>query len=142
MLPGWVTATVAVLLCAAYAAPAPALAATSTPAAWTAISTPIPRAALLAALDLDPALPRTLTLLEAVRRLHEDDTRRGTLRARLAAMLLSPGTPGGSPGREPSAHAIVPAHEDAAIGAASNDNLVPLPLTEKFWESCITGPRT
>jgi hypothetical protein len=141
MLPGWVTATVAVLLCVAYAAPAPALAATSTPAAWTAISTPIPRAALLAALDLDPALPRTLTLLEAVRRLHEDDTRRGTLRARLAAMLLSPGTPGGSPGREPSAHAIVPAHEDAAIGAASNDNLVPLPLTEKFWESCITGPR-
>ena len=88
---GRVTAAVAVLLCAAHAATARDLPSTAPAASWTAIATPIPRSALLSALDLDPGLSRTLTLVQAVRRLHEDDTRRGTLRARLIAALLAAG---------------------------------------------------
>src|SRR5215212_1226632 len=65
MLAGRITAAAAViLLCVAPAARARDVASATPPAAWTSITTPIPRATLLAALDLDPALPRTLTLVE------------------------------------------------------------------------------
>jgi hypothetical protein len=58
MLAGRVTAAAAVLLlCVAPAAHARGLAAATPLPAWSSIATPIPRATLLAALDLDPALP-------------------------------------------------------------------------------------
>src|SRR5215207_7065261 len=88
---GRVTVAVAVLVCAAQAATARDLPSTAPVSSWTAIATPIPRSALLSAVDLDPGLSRTLTLVQVVRRLHEDDTRRGTLRARLIAALLAAG---------------------------------------------------
>ena len=112
MLPGRVTAAIAVFLCAAHAAPAHELPETDPPVpAWTSITTPIPRAALLAALDLDPGLARTLTLVEVVRRLHEDDTRRGTLRARLAAMLPPGSREGGAGRRAESGSRALPGRE-------------------------------
>jgi hypothetical protein len=142
---GRVTAAVAVLLCAAQAATARDLPSTAPVSSWTAIATPIPRSAMLSVLDLDPDLSRTLTLVQVVRRLHEDDTRRGTLRTRLLAALAA----GESPRR---ARATREATRDATTLAAAtetgtlesggaDDNMVPLPLTEKFWESCIMRPR-
>jgi hypothetical protein len=93
MHPGRVTAAVAVLLCAAQTATARDLPSTSPTSSWTAIATPIPRSALLSVVDLDPDLSRTLTLVQVVRRLHEDDTRRGTLRTRLLAALAAGESP-------------------------------------------------
>ncbi len=144
MLPGRVTAAVAVLLCTAHAAPARELANRTPPAAWTTIATPIPRRELLAALDLDPGLSRALTLIEAVRRLHEDDTRRGTLRARLTALLVAAGALGSGPAGKKGRPNPRPAPADSVAGLQPDpdDDLVPLPLTEKFWESCITKPRS
>ena len=138
------TAAVAVLLCTAHAAPARELANRTPPAAWTTIATPIPRRELLAALDLDPGLSRALTLIEAVRRLHEDDTRRGTLRARLTALLVAAGALGSGPAGKKGRPNPRPAPADSVAGLQPDpdDDLVPLPLTEKFWESCITKPRS
>ena len=143
MVAGRVTGAAAVLLlCAAPAAHARDLAATTPPPAWSSVTTPVPRATLLAALDLDPALPRTLTLIEAIRRLHEDDSRRGTLRARLVATLQAAGVAGAKGGRARAPAAVSPALHDAPATEPDSDaNMVPLPLTETFWESCILKPR-
>src|SRR3954470_12982822 len=127
MLPARVAAAVAILLCAAHAAPARDVAPIA-PAAWSSISTPIPRAALLAALDLDPTLSRALTLVQAVRRLHEDDTRRGTLRARLAAALLSAQRQAAAPARKvPAQEASAPQRPTVVASVEGDDDLVPLP---------------
>jgi hypothetical protein len=144
MLPARVVAAAAILLCAAHPASARDVAGTVTPAAavWSSISTPMPRAALLGVLDLDPTLSRALTLVQAVRRLHEDDTRRGTLRARLAAALLSAPRQAEAARRKGPAQEVSPAHAAAAGALAdADDDRVPLPLTDKFWENCITKPR-
>ena len=144
MLSARVTAAVAVLLCAAHAAIARDLPITEPAASWTAIATPMPRPALLSALDLDPELSRTLTLVQAVRRLHEDDTRRGTLRARLIAVLLATGAaPRRDRGTREARRDATALAAAARVGASASgdDDMVPLPLTEKFWESCITKPR-
>src|SRR4051794_29106811 len=143
MLAGRMTAAAAVfLLCVAPAARARDVAGTTPPAAWSRITTPIPRATLLAVLDLDPALPRTLTLIEAIRRLHEDDSRRGTLRARLVATLQAAGVAGGKAGHTRGAPPVSSAaHGPAPAQPSADDNVVPLPLTERFWESCILKPR-
>jgi hypothetical protein len=143
---GRATAAVAVLLCAAHTATARDLPDTAPVSSWTAIATPIARSALLSVLDLDPDLSRTLTLVQAVRRLHEDDTRRGTLRTRLITALLAAGE---SPRRTPVTGKA--AQDATTVGTAAetgtaesggvDDNMVPLPLTEKFWESCIVKPR-
>src|SRR5215213_3081346 len=143
---GRATAAVAVLLCAAHTAIARDLPDTAPVSSWTAIATPIARSALLSVLDLDPDLSRTLTLVQAVRRLHEDDTRRGTLRTRLITALLAAGE---SPRRTPVTRKATP--DATAVGTAAetgtaesggvDDDMVPLPLTEKFWESCIVKPR-
>src|SRR5688500_4085869 len=131
---GRVTAAVAVLLCAAQAATARDLPSTAPVSSWTAIATPIPRSALRSGLDLDPDLSRTLTLVQVVRRLHEDDTRRGTLRTRLLAALLAAGE---SPRRaratrEATRDATTPARATetgTAESGGADDNMVPLPLT-------------
>src|SRR4051812_49358380 len=142
MLPARVAASVAILLCAAHAALARDVAAIAPAGAWSSISTPIPRAALLAALDLDPTLSRALTLVQAVRRLHEDDTRRGTLRARLAAALLSAQRQAAAPARKvPAQEASAPQRPTVVASVEGDDDLVPLPLTENFWESCVTKAR-
>ena len=143
---GRVTAAVAVLLCAAHAATARDLSSTAPISSWTAIATPIPRSALLSAVDLDPGLSRTLTLVQVVRRLHEDDTRRGTLRARLIATLAAAGegegrVRGTREARKDAAAVLTAAGTGTPASAREDDNTVPLPLTEKFWESCITRPR-
>jgi hypothetical protein len=100
---------------------------------------------LLSVLDLDPDLSRTLTLVQVVRRLHEDDTRRGTLRTRLLAALAA----GESPRRARAtreatreATTLAAATETGTVeSGGADDNMVPLPLTEKFWESCVMRPR-
>ena len=142
---GRVTAAVAVLLCAAQAATARDLPSTAPVSSWTAIATPIPRSALLSVLDLDPDLSRTLTLVQVVRRLHEDDTRRGTLRTRLlAALAAGESPPRARASREATREATTTAtatETGTAESGGADDNMVPLPLTEKFWESCVMRPR-
>ena len=70
----------------------------------------------MAALDLDPGLSRALTLIEAVRRLHEDDTRRGTLRARLTALLVAAGALGSGPAGKKGRPNPRPAPADSVAG--------------------------
>ena len=128
---GRVTAAVAVLLCSAHAATARDLPSTAPISSWTAIATPIPRSALLSAVDLDPGLSRTLTLVQVVRRLHEDDTRRGTLRARLIAALAAAGEgPGRVRGtreaRQDAAAVLTAAGTGTPASAREGDNMVPL----------------
>src|SRR5688572_7093875 len=127
------TAAVAVLLCAANAATARDLLAAEPVASWTSIASPIPRAALLAALDLDPELSRTLTLVQVVRRLHEDDTRRGTLRTRLIAALAAAGAvPKPDRGTREATRGATAIGAAAGASASGDDDLLPLPLNEKF----------
>jgi hypothetical protein len=101
----------------------------------------MPRRALLAALDLDPALSRSVTLVEAVRRLHEDDTRRGTLRVRLAAALHPPGASPNTSEKRREEIGQPPAEPAPGAPGDREEDRVPLPLTERFWQSCITKAR-
>src|SRR4051794_4026281 len=139
MLPARVPASEAILPCAAHAALARDVAAIAPAGAWSSISTPIARAALVAALDLDPTLSRALTLVQAVRRLHEDDTRRGTLRARRAAALLSAQRQAAAPARKvPAQEASAPQRPTVGGSVEGDDDLVAPPPTQEFWGSCGT----
>jgi hypothetical protein len=76
------------------------------PSGWSTAVLPMERAAFASLVGLDPSLPRTLLLPQAIRRLHDDDLRGGTLRARVAAALAAP---------------------------SSATTVVPLPLDEATW---------
>jgi hypothetical protein len=94
------------LLAAAVSAWLLATPASASPPGWSTASLPMDRAAFAELVGLDPSLPRTLLLPQAIRRLHDDDLRGGGLRARVAAALTT---------------------------SSSASTAVPLPLDETTW---------
>lgn len=56
---------------------------------WSTVALPLDRAAFTALLDLDEGLPRTVLLIEALRRLHDADIHGEGLRARVISTLAA-----------------------------------------------------
>jgi hypothetical protein len=76
---------------------------------WSTVALPLDRAAFTALLDLDEGLPRTVLLIEALRRLHDADIHSEGLRARVLSALA------------------------AATPGQTDPVTVPLPLTVPAW---------